>query len=160
VRLSRLILLVVGISSVVACGSSPHRAGLPAIALERVDGSSPWHVDELDGPAVINLWATWCVPCKKELPLLQATYEASGGEVAFAGVNIGDRPESVEQYVADVGVTYPQYLDSTGALSTALRITGLPATVFVERDGTYIIHAGTVDRDELATWIARVRSES
>jgi thiol-disulfide isomerase/thioredoxin len=132
---------------------------LPAVALQPVGQGAPARLDELSRPAVVNLWATWCVPCKKELPMLQAHHETVGDEVSFVGVNVGDDDASVAAFIRDVGVTYPQYLDPRGELSASLGIAAVPATFLVERDGSHTVHSGVLDERDLAVWIQEVTAE-
>jgi thiol-disulfide isomerase/thioredoxin len=58
-------------------------------------------------PVVVNLWATWCEPCRKEMPILQAADERSGARVQFLGVNTKERPEWAAEFLQEVKVTYP-----------------------------------------------------
>ena len=127
--------------------------------MQPVGGATALRIDEVGRPAVINLWATWCAPCKAELPMLQDQYERVGRDVVFIGVNIGDDAPSVERFTADAGVSYPQYLDPRGEVSTALAVAAVPATLLVDRDGTFVVHSGAIDRDDLVSWIDRVTAE-
>ncbi len=106
---------------------------LPAVELRSVDGSSTLGLGDLgaDGPVVVNLWATWCAPCRAELPLLQAASERWAGRVRFIGVNAGDASAAVSSFLADLQVTFPQYLDPMTKMSEALGVTGLPVTILV-----------------------------
>jgi len=143
--------------AVAGCGSDGGGAdALPAAELVSLaDGSSSSAAD-LDGPAVVNLWATWCGPCRKELPAFQQVHEELGDTVRFIGVNQGDGSDAVTDYLAEVGVDFDQYLDEDGALSDGLRITGLPATAFVAADGSLVeVHSGQLSADELRDLIAK-----
>ena len=64
-------------------------------------------------------------------------------------MNQGDDAAPAAAYLADIGVTFPQYLDADGDLTAELRITGLPATLFVAADGSVDVHSGAVDEGEL-----------
>jgi cytochrome c biogenesis protein CcmG, thiol:disulfide interchange protein DsbE len=86
-------------------------------------------------PVVVNLWATWCEPCRKEMPILQAAHERYGARVQFLGVNTKDRPEWAAEFLQEVKVTYPQVVDSDGTLLNSLRLPGLPVTVVVDARG-------------------------
>lgn len=151
--------LVVAVVAVAGCGGPRTANGLPDVALQPVGQSAPVRLDELGRPAVVNLWATWCVPCKTELPMLQALYETAGDDVSFVGVNVGDDAAGVASFTREVGVTYPQYLDARGEVSASLGIAAVPATLLVERDGSYTVHSGALDEQELAAWIEDVSAE-
>lgn len=106
-------------------------------------------------PLVINMWATNCAPCVKEMPAFdQVASELSGG-VQIIGVNVFDTPANAAAFAADLGVTYPQFTDPDGALSSALSVTGLPATGFFDADGNLLdVHQGAFTADELRSTIA------
>ena len=104
----------------VACGGSDGASDeLPDVEVETLRGGQPFALDELEGPAVVNLWATWCAPCKRELPEFQAVHESLAGEVTFVGVNIGDDGDDAADYLDDLGITYDQYLDFDSELTAA-----------------------------------------
>lgn len=138
-----------------ACGGAePATERLPAVDLMALDATSPaLATAQLRGPAVVNLWATWCGPCRTELPAFEAAARRLEGSVLIIGVNQGDDADPAATYLDEIGVTFPQYLDPDGDLTTELRITGLPATVFVRADGSYTVHAGALDEAELLTEI-------
>ena len=101
------------------------------------------------------MWATNCAPCVKEMPAFdQVASELSGG-VQIIGVNVFDTPANAAAFAADLGVTYPQFTDPDGALSSALSVTGLPATGFFDADGNLLdVHQGAFTADELRSTIA------
>lgn len=86
-------------------------------------------------PVLVNLWASWCGPCRDEMPLLQSSYERYGEDVQFLGVDTQDATEPAAEFLADAGVTYPQVVDVNGDLLGQLRIPGLPVTVVLDADG-------------------------
>lgn len=131
------------------CGSEPDSGSLPGVELTTLDGTSTIGADTIDGPAVINLWATWCGPCRAELPAFEAVHADLGDQVRFVGVNQGDEGGPASAFLDEVGVTFEQYLDLDGALSDELSITGLPATLLVAADGSTELHSGALDEGEL-----------
>lgn len=86
-------------------------------------------------PVVVNLWATWCEPCREEMPMLQAAHKRYGARVQFLGVNTKDQPEWAAEFLQEVKATYPQVVDSDGTLLSSLRSPGLPVTVVVDAEG-------------------------
>ncbi len=131
------------------CGSEPGTDALPAVELTALDGTTTARADDITGPAVINLWATWCGPCRAELPAFEAVHLRLADRVRFVGVNQGDEGGPAASFLDEVGVSFEQYLDLDGAFSDELSITGLPATVFVAADGSTELHAGALDEGEL-----------
>jgi thiol-disulfide isomerase/thioredoxin len=87
-------------------------------------------------PTVINLWASWCGPCREELPLVQRLAEAAGNRVRVLTVNSEDGVPQATAFAADARVTLPTAYDGEGALAAALGLRGLPQTVFVGADGS------------------------
>lgn len=128
---------------------------LPGLAGSEADGST-LDVGALTGPAVINMWATWCTPCLAELPDFQRA-SADYPDVRFVGVDatgFRDDGESLE-FLAGLGVTYEQFVDPDGMFAAAVAITELPATLIVDTDGdVQFFHQGQVSYDELAEQLA------
>jgi cytochrome c biogenesis protein CcmG/thiol:disulfide interchange protein DsbE len=89
-------------------------------------------------PVVINLWATWCEPCRTEMPILQAAHQRYDARVQFLGVNTKDRPEWAADFLQEVNVAYPQVVDSEGTLLGSLRSPGLPVTVVLDAEGRVV----------------------
>ena len=88
------------------------------------------------GRAVVNLWATWCAPCREELPYYQALHRKAKGELTVLGVDYLDtQPERALRLVQESGVTYPLVADPDGRLRTEFKIRGLPGIVFVDASG-------------------------
>jgi cytochrome c biogenesis protein CcmG/thiol:disulfide interchange protein DsbE len=143
-----------------ACGGSDSAdERLPDIEVETLRGGQPFRLPDLEGPAVVNLWATWCAPCKRELPEFEAVHRSLAGEVAFIGVNIGDSGDEAADYLGDLGITYDQYLDVDGELTAALRTATLPVTLIIDKDERIALrHIGRLDQDELIATIEKVRA--
>lgn len=86
-------------------------------------------------PVVLNFWATWCPPCRAELPELQAASERLQGQVAIVGVNQAEDAERVRTFVMDLGLTFTMPLDERGQVSRAYNVRSLPTTFFIDRTG-------------------------
>ncbi len=119
-------------------------------------------------PVVINFWASWCIPCREEAPLLEATfkqYQARG--VRFVGVDYNDLESDAQSFVKEFGITYPSVRDPDGTLVKQFGVRGVPETFFIDRQfrffgigqgqevgtraGTKIL--GAVSRTELVSQI-------
>ena len=130
-------------------------AELTSLDADRVDGTGGGSgvlrlADVGDGPLVVNLWATWCGPCRDEMPAFDAVARAAGDDVRIVGVNIGDGAAAARRFVDDVAVGFPQYLDEDGALYADLGVTGMPTTVFVDGGEVVGTHTGALTADGLA----------
>lgn len=114
--------------------------GLPSLRLPCLGGGREVDLAQLRGvPTVVNLWASWCGPCRKELPLLQQLHERGGGRVRVIGVDFADdQPASALRLAAASGVTYALVADPQALLQTPLRVSGLPVTLLVDADGRMV----------------------
>lgn len=156
----RLALVGSLLAAAAGCGRSASSAEtLPALALPDLYTEELVQLDEVRGPAVVNLWATWCAPCRRELPDLESVHRELGHEIRFVGVNIGDRPADATAFLDELGITFDQLLDVDGALNGALGTASLPVTVVTDADGTIAItHRGPMNRAELIEAIELARS--
>ena len=89
-------------------------------------------------PVVVNLWASWCAPCRTEMPLLQRAAEDYDGRIVFLGVASKDRRAEAAKFLDDVDVDYPSVFDTTGDVRTALGLRGFPTTYFFDKDGNLV----------------------
>ncbi len=127
----------------------------PAFTLRDVDGE--WHeASEWDGDVLlVNFWATWCPPCREEMPRLielQQTYGDQGLQIIGIAM---DSPELVKAYAESMGVDYPMLWGEQDAIDVAhafgFDVVGLPISAVVDRDGTVTaIHIGELHDDDLA----------
>lgn len=124
---------------------------LPPVDLPCLNEPRVVDVSQLTGPAVVNLWASWCGPCRKEMPMLAEAARRNPG-VQFLGVNIQDRPEAAADFLARTGVTYPQLVDVDGVVLADTRVPGLPVTLALDTDGRVVDRViGEISGEELAT---------
>lgn len=123
-----------------------HRAevGQPAPDFALANARAPDRVVRLSDfrgkPVVLNWFASWCGPCRAEIPDFQAAYLALDGEVVFIGVNLQEEASDATSVLSELGATYPALLDADGAIAAHYRLLGMPQTFFIDADG--IIRAG------------------
>ena len=100
-------------------------------------------------PVVVNLWASWCGPCKDEFPAFQRVSVDVGKEVAFLGVNTRDGEKSARRFLDMIGpVSFPSLEDRGAKAMTSLRALGLPATAFYDTRGKLVeLHQGPYRSD-------------
>lgn len=167
-RLAFLTVLVVS----GACSSSPSEVAAPAI--QPIDGTMPrLEATALDGtalspadfagrPVIVNVWATWCGPCRREQPLLARAHRASGDRVAFLGIDYRDDDDAARAWLDRYDVGYPSLADPHGALAYRFGISaGLPTTIAVDAQGRFRFQVlGELDRETLDDLIARVTAGS
>ena len=131
-----------------APGKGTHGDGtLPAITLPCLGGGTDVDVSTLQGPMVINLWAAWCGPCRRELPLYEQFFQEHGDQVAVLGIDFNDaQPGAALELAKETGVSYPQLADVNTDLSLADPLPNLPALpgiVFIDADGRVVDDSGT-----------------
>ena len=119
--------------------AAPVSWGMEGIVLRDMDGK-PVSVDSLlaEGPVVLNFWATWCKPCRVEMPKLQEVHEDLVGQtVHFAAVSLDTRrhKSKVVEYIEKKEVTLPVYRDPEGSLAKKMKITAIPTTILLDQDG-------------------------
>ncbi|GIJ74673.1 TlpA family protein disulfide reductase [Virgisporangium ochraceum] len=118
---------------------------VPDLALACFTGGSETRLRTLGRPAVVNLWGSWCPPCRKELPALNTF--AQRGTVLVVGVATEDTRSAAGSIIEDLGLGFPNLYDRDGRLHKALGSVPLPVTLFVAADGTvaYTHRAGALD---------------
>ncbi|WBC12894.1 TlpA disulfide reductase family protein [Micromonospora sp. WMMA1998] len=130
-------------------------AELPELTLNCFTGGAPVRVRDVRGPAVINVWASWCAPCRKELPAFQRLSERADGRFQVIGVNSRDSRGGAQSIGEDFGVGFPMLVDQGDAFQRALERNAFPLTVLVDADGRirHVDATGALDDDRLATLV-------
>jgi len=134
-----------------ACGGSDESGEtLPDVDITGLTSGESIQLSDIEGPAVVNLWATWCAPCRAEIPDFEEVHQARADEVRFVGINVGEDPAVAVGFIAEVGATYDQFADLDGEVSTELRATSMPVTVVIDEDGVITTrHLGPLDQQGL-----------
>jgi thiol-disulfide isomerase/thioredoxin len=136
--------------------ANAHETSVSDVPFTAADGSTTSVADFSGKPLVLNMWATNCPPCVNEMPALDIVAAEQTDSVQIIGVNVFDTADDAATFAAELGVDYPQFTDPDGELSTALRVTGLPATAFFDESGNLIeLSQGSFTADELRAAIAR-----
>lgn len=148
--LRKLAVLVV---LVAACTGAPSDgaddiADLPTVTVSAFES----HLAGLERPAVVNVWASWCLPCRSEAPLLTQAVEAHGDEIEFIGVDVQDNQADAKQFLTEYGLTvFDHFFDPNRAIPNHYGAFGTPITMFFGPGGELIrTHEGIVDERALA----------
>jgi cytochrome c biogenesis protein CcmG/thiol:disulfide interchange protein DsbE len=150
-------------------GRDPHRVDSPLVgkpappfSLTPVGGGSPVTLDSLRGrPIVLNFWATWCVPCFEEHPVLVRAASALGQDVHFVGVIYEDEEAKVRAFLKERGGSYPSYMDEGGKTAIAYGVYGVPETYFISPDGTIVEkYVGPLNEATLAALLTKAGRRS
>ena len=130
----------------------------PDFTLGALDGGTGSLTGLAGKPVVVNFFATWCLPCKKELPAFQelSTRYAEQG-LTFVLVDMQEDPDDVASFLGELGITLPAVVDSSGEVGKTYRVRGLPSTFFVGRDGLIKqAQLGELDTRLLETGISKI----
>lgn len=120
---------------------------LPELSLTCFTGGAPVALRDVRGPAVVNVWASWCPPCRKELPAFQRLSQRAGDRLHVIGVNSQDSRGAAQSIGEDLGVRFPVLFDQGQALQRALNRNAFPLTLFVDGQGRvrHIDASGALD---------------
>ena len=112
----------------------------PAFTLDRLDRDGQLGVGDLKGRAVVvNFWASWCVPCRDEAPVLQKTYERYRDQgLVVLGVDVNDFRQDARRFMKRYGLSYPVVYDGKGSTVGKWGVRGFPETFFVDRTGKLV----------------------
>lgn len=107
---------------------------------------------------VLNFWATWCAPCKQEMPLLNEAYDNYKKDgIVVLGVNLEQEKEMIAPFLEHTPINFPILLDIDGKFSKGYKLVGLPTTFFINRDGTILgSHIGLLTAEIIEEWLAKV----
>ena len=137
----------------------PHAQPSPTLDLADLQGQR-WSTERLKGRVVVlNFWATWCPPCKEELPSLQTLHEMGGGDPLVLGVNVRENASRVRRYLEATGLGFPVVLDPQAELARRFGVTAFPTTLLIGPDGRVRWRVvGEVDwaGAEAGRWIAEL----
>lgn len=118
------------------------------------------HLSDFSGkPIILNFWASWCVPCKKEMPDFNEKYLEYGDEIQFLMIDFAkdDKIEVAKEYVSEMGFEFPVYFDTYGDAFLTYEVKAFPTTVFIDADG-YVVdrYQGTISEETLQSGINKI----
>jgi thiol-disulfide isomerase/thioredoxin len=158
-------MMVLGVAAILVAGRSVlSRAGdggrvrrvgqaMPAFEASDLQGRT-WRLDDLRGKvAYVNVWATWCGPCREELPHVQALWERTrgAGDVVFLTMNVDEKPEKVAPFVEQTGYTFP-VLFAREYVRGTLGTQGIPRNWVIDRNGAW--HVDEIGYHPGGDWVA------
>ena len=133
-------------------------AGAPDFTLPTVNGPNLRLHEQRGRVVMVNFWATWCGPCRVEMPHLNRLYEKyRGSGFVLLGVNIDENPRAAADLAAKLGMKFPVLLDTDKKVSRLYDLSAMPSTVLIDRDGRVrYVHRGYRDGYEL-TYDTQIR---
>jgi len=114
--------------------------------LESLEGDEEISLEDFKGkPIVVNFWATWCGPCKQEMPFFEKTWkEYKDKEVVFIGIDVMDDKDNAQEFIEKLGISYTNLYDPSGKTSNSYGVVALPATFFIDKNGDIAVkHYGS-----------------
>lgn len=128
----------------------------PDFDLESLSGER-LRLQDLSGkPVVINFWATWCIPCEAEMPLLQESYERNPGLEVLA-INFAEPSADVQAFVDKHGLTFDILLDPRAIVQSLYRVRGYPTTYFIDGEGVIQgVHIGVLSQRQLNGYLEQI----
>ena len=133
-------------------------APAPDFTLEDLDGNQVRLADLAGQVVLVNFWATWCGPCRLEMPALQARYDALKDQgFTVLAVNLDEPREDAALFAQDLGLTFPVLLDPGASINDLYRVRGYPTTFIVDREGLISRqHVGILSEGQLDDYLAQV----
>lgn len=145
-----------------SAGKLPPTVGVPSpdFALGRLDDAKVSLSDFKGKPVIINFWATWCLPCREEMPLLDQVAAQHADALVVLGVNSGEPAELVQAYIDETGVKFPILLDTSEKVTEMYFVRNFPMTFFVDAEGILRAqHIGLLQENILARYLNTIGIE-
>jgi cytochrome c biogenesis protein CcmG, thiol:disulfide interchange protein DsbE len=167
------VIVAIGLSTVLGgdddrdASDTADRQPAPAFQLTLFDGGTFNVADHRGKVVVVNFWASWCEPCREEMPALQAAAGSSGDDVAFVGIGAkNDKDDEARAFAEEFGITYPIGRDTEGGtagqgpIARDFGVFGYPATYFIDPEGNISSTVmGEMDVSQLEAYIDQARGE-
>ncbi|MCL4560412.1 MAG: TlpA family protein disulfide reductase [Chloroflexi bacterium] len=132
-------------------------AHAPIFATSTLDNQSVNLQQALGKPVLINFWATWCPPCREEMPLLNDASVKYASELTVIGVNVDEPVSSVQNYISQMKISFPIWMDPGGAISDRYLVDAFPTTFILDKNGIIqILKIGAFTQDELDNDLEKV----
>ena len=129
----------------------------PDFQLEALSGDAVRLSDFRGKPVLINFWATWCGPCRLEMPAIESRFEEHKSDLVVLGINFDESASDVRAFVQELGLTFTILLDPGGEVQKLYKIRGYPTTYLVDADGVVRIqHIGVMTQDQLDGYLSQV----
>jgi DsbE subfamily thiol:disulfide oxidoreductase len=130
----------------------------PDFTLTDLDGN-PVSLSHFRGqPVVINFWATWCSPCRTEMPHLIEAYEQEQGEVVFLAISVEEPASAVRRFAEEYDMPFTVLLDEGGKVAADYGVRGIPVTFFVSGDGEIVVrYTGQMSPRTIKEGLRRIR---
>lgn len=145
---------LVGQESEGSNGTPKRGSPAPVFTLNNLKGEKVDLNDFRGSVVLLNFWATWCAPCRLEMPEFQARYEEFAPNLEIVAVDFAEPSDLVQEFVDEFGLTFQVLLDPDAQVQDLYRIRGYPSSLFIDRDGiVQIVHIGIMHEDQLDRYL-------
>lgn len=140
----------------------PKPQALDEFSVQALGGANVRLSDQKGKIVLLNFWATWCPPCRAEMPSIEKLWQATkAGAFTVMGVSVGEEPATVKGFIAKQGYSYPIYVDPSGTLGEAFNARSIPTTYILDKSGAAIagiVGGAPYDSPEAAAIFAKLAS--
>ena len=126
------------VGTVTSCDSISRSKVTTGLVFPCLDGKSALHFSALRGPLIVNVWGSWCAPCKEEVPIIRSFYEKANSQLHILGIDVEEaRPADGRAFIVENGMTWPNVIDPDGR-SRGFFGMGVPVTWFIDSKGVVV----------------------
>ncbi|HBR95882.1 MAG TPA: hypothetical protein DD979_00690 [Gammaproteobacteria bacterium] len=158
-KLCLTLLLLIASTVVSAAGLKPYAGSTPMLALADTQGAAHDLSDYRGKVVLVQFWATYCTPCRKEMPSMNRLQEKMGDEFVILAVNMGETQKEVDKFVEEVGPEFTILMDEEGKALANWKVFAAPSNFVVDRDGNikYTLYGGVEwDSEEIITTLGEL----
>lgn len=129
----------------------------PNFKLENLSGDKVQLIDLRGKTVMVNFWATWCIPCEAEMPLIEEYYQRYSPDLVVLAVNADEPPEDVKRFVDNLQLSFEILLDPGSRIDHLYQVRAFPTTFFVDKDGMIRFqHIGLLQEKQLAAYLEEI----
>lgn len=132
-------------------------APAPNFALISLTGETIQLADYGGKPVLLNFWATWCAPCRLEMPAFQNRFDEAAGDLAIIAINNAETPSDVQAFVDELGLTFDILLDPEAKIQRLYLVRGYPTSVLIDAEGVIRAqHIGLMTEEQLDGYLQEI----
>ncbi len=163
-KLNKIIIFILLIFPTIlfAAHLKPYQGSTPGLVLNDTQGESHKLSDYSDKIVLVQFWATYCTPCRKEMPSMNRLIEKMGGKLEILAVNMGETPEEVNTFIQEVGVDFPVLMDGNGQALREWKVFAAPSNFIMDKSGNirYTLFGGVEwDDAEMVNFLSKLADE-
>ena len=150
---STVVVALIAVLLLTGCAGEQKGAAVPPLPATNAEEVTAL-LERSTQPVVLNVWASWCIPCRSEAPLLERAHQEFGDQVRFVGINVADTQAGARDFISEFGLTFESLFDERRTVPASLGGSGVPLTFFFEPGGELVHYQpGVIDERMLALQI-------